>query len=177
MGAASDKSKPRGTMQVATIFTGVAAVTAGMTQAANAQDVAHPAATHTSKHIGRTIRPAGRFDGSIQQSQSCGNRLPVRHPTWLHVSTESVVGGVGYGITSVCFGGAGIYSSPFGVGLYGECGGNNYGYIEGYNNGILADLHFGPGTTYRTISWSHYDSVLITSWKGTDKCGMAPHFG
>jgi hypothetical protein len=41
----------------------------------------------------------------------------------------------------------------------------------------LADLHFGPGTTYRTISWSHYDSVLITSWKGADKCGMAPHFG
>ena len=104
-------------------------------------------------------------------------RIPVAHPTWLHVSTlsEGQYGITGY--TSVCFGGKGIYSSPFGVGLYGECGGNNYGYIDGENKGNIVSLHFGPGTTYRKVSWSHYDDVLITSWKGTDKCGMAPNFG
>jgi hypothetical protein len=43
MGAASSKSRPRKSMRVATIFTGVAAATVGMTQVANAQGAAYPA--------------------------------------------------------------------------------------------------------------------------------------
>jgi hypothetical protein len=163
-------------MRVATIFTGVAAMTVGVTQAANAQDVAHPAAKPTAKHIAGTIRPAGRFDGSIQYDESCANT--GAHPTWLHVSTTGLPGWVASNaIGSVCFGNAGIYSSPPGVGIYGECGGNNSGHIYGENKGKLTSLAFGPGTTYRNFIWSHYDDVLITKWTGADKCPQAKYWG
>jgi hypothetical protein len=174
MSTVSGKSKPKRAMRVATIFTGVAAATVGVTQAANAQDVAHAVAKPTLRHTERAIRPAGRrIDGSIQYYVSCGNAGV--HPTWLHVSTNTS-GGYGPQGISVCFGFKGIYSSPPGTGMNAECGGNNYGYINGSNNGDIVSDHFGPGTGYRAIKWSHYDDILITSWAGNDQCKRAPYW-
>lgn len=68
MDAAGGKSSTRKSMRVATIFTGVAACTAGMVQVANAQDVAQAAV----KHVGRAARPAGRIAGSIRSAVACG---------------------------------------------------------------------------------------------------------
>lgn len=175
MDALSGKSKSKRSMRVATIFTGVAAVTVGVTQAANAQDVAHPATKPTAKHAGHAVRPDGRFDGSIGYFASCA--ASHVHPNWLHVSTgglpffgEGIVG-------SACFGFAGIYSSPPGTGIFAERGGNNYGYINGENDGKIVSTAFGPGTTYRRFTWSHYDDVLITKWTGKDACPAAPFRG
>jgi hypothetical protein len=175
MDALSGKSKSRRSMRVATIFTGVAAVTVGVTQAANAQDVAHPAAKPTAEHAGRAVRPDGKIDGSIQYFGSCA--ASHVHPNWLHISTggNRLIGANFIG--STCFGFAGIYASPPGAGIYGECGGNNYGYIDGRNKGKTVSITFGPGTTYREFSWSHYSEVLITKWKGTDGCPEAPFWG
>jgi hypothetical protein len=61
--------------------------------------------------------------------------------------------------------------------MQAECGGNNYGYIDGYNKGRSASTHSGPGSTYRNVTMSHYDDVLITSWKGKDTCPRAPYWG
>ena len=175
MDALSGKSKSRRSMRVATIFTGIAAVTVGVTQAANAQDVAHPAAKPTAEHAGGAIRPAGRFDGSIEEYTSCAGYHVDPH--WLHISTASLPF-YGRGIIgSTCFGFKGIYSSPPGTGIYGECGGGNYGYIDGENKGKIVSLAFGPGTTYRHFTWSHYDDVLITKWAGSDTCGFATYTG
>lgn len=113
-----------------------------------------------------------RIDGSIQYYDACG-ALKV-HPTWLHVGTffyGQTVAGYGLYASSVCFGYAGILSSPPGTGFFGECGGNNYGYIDGENKGKVVSLAFGPGKTWNeNVSWSHYDDVLITKWAGTDTC-------
>ena len=49
-------TKPRRSMRVATVFTGIAACTAGVTQVANAQDA----------------RPMGRASGSIREYTECG---------------------------------------------------------------------------------------------------------
>jgi hypothetical protein len=175
MSLADDKKSKRGrAMRVATVFTGVAAAAVGIPQVANAQEVAHPAAKPTSKQTGRTVGPdVKRIDGSIQYYDSCG-AVKV-HPTWLHVGTffYSPEGAFGPGLYpgSVCFGDAGILSSPPGTGFFGECGGNNYGYINGENKGKIVSLAFGPGKTWNeNVSWSHYDDVLITKWAGTDTC-------
>jgi hypothetical protein len=175
MDALSGKSKSRRSMRVATIFTGVAAVTVGVTQAANAQDVAHPAAKPTAEHAGRAMRPDGRVDGSIEYYGSCaGDGVD---PHWLHISTAGLPFFGRNIIGSACFGFAGIYSSPPGTGIYGECGGGNYGYIDGENRGKIVSLAFGPATTYRHFTWSHYDDVLISKWKGNDTCTFATYYG
>jgi hypothetical protein len=173
MDALSGKSKSRRSMRVATIFTGVAAVTVGVTQAANAQDVAHPAAKPTAEHAGRTIRPDGAIFGNIKNAASCANS----HPNWLHISTDgnALLGAKFVG--STCFGFAGTYRSPPGIGIYAECGGTNYGSIDGSKNGKPVYATFGPGTTYRELTWSLYSIVSITRWKGTDACPEAPYRG
>ena len=171
MGAGTSKLRPGKSMRVATIFTGVAAATVGVTQVANAQDAAHPAARQTSKHIGRAIRPAGRYDGSIRVASGCGERGIDK--TWLHVST-------GYSITgntqnSWCFGGKGAYISPPGLGINVECGGNNHGYLMGlYSNGNSWNVTFGPGTTYRVLDKGELQDVTIYSWTGKDTCPPVP---
>ncbi len=153
-------------MRVATLFTGVAAMTVGVTQAANAQAAGKPAA----KHAG-AVRPAlKRIDGSIQYYDSCFEWST--HPTWQHIATNFPNESGHYGqVRSVCFGYKGILSGPPGVGVYSECGGNNHGYLDGENNGRSVSFAFRPGTTYATLNWSHLYDVLITSWTGTDKCG------
>jgi hypothetical protein len=159
MSTASGKSKPRRLMRAATIFTGVAGVattTVGLTQPANAQDA------------GRKV------SGSIRYDVNCGHAGVDR--TWLHVSTTTS-GGYGPQGQSVCFGYKGLYSSPPLTGMYGYCGGNNYGWINGSKNGTYVIVDFGPGTTYRAVSWSHYDNVAITHWAGSDKCPQAPYWG
>jgi hypothetical protein len=169
MNAASGKPKRKTSMRVATVFTGVAAAMVGVTQAANAQDAGHAMAKPTAR---QAVRPAGRLNGSIRESGNC-TAISDRYPTWLHVATKFFPST--NVMDSACFGGKGIYSSPPGVGIYGECGGNNYGYIDGTNNNTTVSMHFVPGTTYHLFKWAHYDDVLITSWKGTDKCPVIPY--
>jgi hypothetical protein len=171
MDDAGSKSRTRKLMRVATTFTGVAACTAGMVQAVNAQDVAQAA----PKHIGRTARPAGRLAGSIRSAVACGYEGTDK--TWLHVSTTNEWSS-GYEYTSVCFGYKGEFSSPPFTGIRAECGGNNKGTLFGtVDDGYSTSIGFGPGTTYRTIGWSHFDLVTINGWTGTDTCPQAPDFG
>jgi hypothetical protein len=168
MSAANGKLRSRRSMRVATIFTGVAACTAGATQVANAQEV-HPA---------NEARPTYVY-GSIRDSYACG--FLGTHKTWLHVSTTSYnsggAGGTGVSIRSVCFGFRGSYYSPPYTGIRAECGGNNYGFLDGSADGRPRSTTFGPGTTYRTLSWSHLYLVRINSWAGNDTCPEAPDFG
>jgi hypothetical protein len=173
MGSASSKSRPRRSMRVATVFTGIAACTAGMTQVAEARDAAHRAA----------IRPAASTYGSIKDSIACGDK--GTHPSWLHVSTTaaSTSDGLDHNIiTSVCFGDYGTYESPPYYGMRAECGGTNHGFLVGSvvsNEGasVPVSATFGPGTTYRTLFWAHLWTVAINSWTGDDTCGRAPHYG
>jgi hypothetical protein len=174
MDAASSKSRPRNSMRVATIFTGVAACTAGMTQVANAQEAAHPAARNTSRHIGRDIAD-GRSYGSIRLSYACGAQ-GIDKP-WLHVSTTSY-NSYGYIYTSICFGYKGLWNSPPYTGIRAECGGNNHGLLVGVTAaGRKWSAGFGPGTTYRTLNEAHLDGVFINSWTGHDTCPIAPDYG
>jgi hypothetical protein len=71
MGAAGGKPKLKRSMRVATLFTGVAAATVGMTQMANAQDAGQPAHKATTKQMGRQALPESVKVGSIQYSQGC----------------------------------------------------------------------------------------------------------
>jgi hypothetical protein len=172
MNVASGRSKPGRSMRVATVFTGVAAATVGMTQVANAQEVAHPAARPTSKNIARAVRPDGVYAGSIKEVPGCGGKGIDK--TWVHIST-------GYYIsahndeTSWCYGFAGTYESPPGAGINRECGGNNYGYLMGdyYPTGSWF-FNFGPGTTYASLNKSELQNVTIFSWSGKDTCPQAP---
>lgn len=177
MKSAISRSRTKKSLRVATIFTGVAAVTVGVTQAANAQDVAHAAAKPAPKHINNAVRPDGRINGTIQYYEDCADNHV--DPTWLHVATALWIytnSGSQYIQRSVCFGGDGIYSSPPGRGISGECGGNNSGWIDGYNNGKSVSFNFKPGTKYAFFDWSHYDDVLITKWQGTDTCPRTPYW-
>jgi hypothetical protein len=166
------KSRTRKSMRVASVFTGVAAATVGMTtQAANAQDAAHPAVRPTSRHIGRTVHPAGRVSGSIRMNSDCGNRSIDKN--WLHVSTNTGSPILPY--ESYCFGYKGLFVSPPGVGINYECGGNNHGYLAGFTAaGGSWSAAFGAGTTYRTLHEAHLNEVIINGWAGTDACPKPP---
>jgi hypothetical protein len=164
MAAANSKSRTRRSMRVATVFTGVAAAAVGMTQAANAQAIRAPHAA----------RPAGTIYGSIRQVGICGH-LGI-DPHFLHVSTTSY-NEYGYFVFSTCFGFRGDYLSPSGTGIRKECGGDNHGFLDGFNNGRSQSIAFGPGPGYATINWSHLDLVVINSWTGTDACPQAPDYG
>jgi hypothetical protein len=159
MDAVNSKSMPRKSMRVATIFTGVAACTVGVTQVANAQD----AAKNTSKHIGRTIRPAGRVNGSIRYVTDCG--LKGIDGTWLHLEMSRL------NSPSFCYGFRGEYASPPGIGVFQECGGNNHGWLAGhYQDGSHWSLHYGPGTAYHYLDAYSLSNVIINSWTGHDAC-------
>jgi hypothetical protein len=174
MTEAGSASGPRKAMRVATIFTGVAAATVGMTQVANAQGY-RPINAHDVRpgHV-RGMRPAGRLSGSIRSSIACG--IEGKNKTWLHTSITDYWAS-GYEITSDCFGFKGFFTSPPFTGLRAECGGNNHGYLEGELGGRSKSYHFGPGTTYHALNWSHFDWLTINSWTGTDACPHGPHFG
>jgi hypothetical protein len=171
--------KPRKSMRVATIFTGVAACTVGLTQVANAQDLTHAAAKPASKQVRNTLHPDNI--GSIRDASACGARGVDR--TWLHVSTNFLLGESRGGspnytyVTSVCFGFKGAYSSPPGIGINAECGGNNHGWLGGVNGGESVFAQFGAGTTYRNLYWSHLYAVDISGWNGNDTCPEAPNYG
>jgi hypothetical protein len=181
MKSGSTRSRTNKTLRVATIFTGAAALTAGFTHAANAQDIAHAHTTPALKD--NAIRPAGAHGNTKYYEDCAANHVD---PTWLHVATQLVEptnSGDIYIDRSVCFGGAGSYYSPPGLGIEGECGGNNYGQIIGYINGLYVSRAFGPGTKYAwfinqsdNYSWSHYDDVVITKWAGTDTCPIDPSY-
>jgi hypothetical protein len=175
MTEAVSASGPRRAMRVATIFTGVAAATVGMTQVANAQD--HRPANlqdHRPGHLRGGMLPAGRLSGSIKSSIACA--LSGKHKTWVHTSITNYWSS-GYEYTSDCFGGKGFFTSPPFTGLRAVCGGNNHGYVEGELGGRSKSYHYGPATGYHTLDWSHFYWVTINSWTGTDGCPHGPDFG
>lgn len=162
MPAISTKPRSRRSMRVATIFTGVAACTVGMTQVANA-------------HI-RPAGPAGAFKNSIQLAHDCA--VDGIDHEWLHISNSSNPAPEATFVASNCFGYRGLYLSPPGVGINAECGGTNHGYLVGTQaNGRSWSFFYGPGTTYHQLHEAHLDYVVINSWTGTDTCGIAPFFG
>jgi hypothetical protein len=175
MVAVNGKSTSRKSMRVATIFTGAAALTVGVTQVANAQDIAHSVGKGASKHIQRTVHPAGKVDGSIRYYSDCG-ALGV-HDEYMHYSTSVSYGGGVLIYTSYCFGYYGVYVSPPGAGIRRECGGNNHGYLYGYEKGDEWSETFGPGTGYKNIFKTSLYGVVINSWTGADTCGEAPDYG
>jgi hypothetical protein len=172
MDAASSTSRPRRLMRVATIFTGVAAATAGVTQVANAQGI-RPAGTQGIRP-GNAARPDGAIYGSIRSALSCGHN--GSHKTWLHVSTTSYFFAAHY-YRSICFGNKGDFESPPYTGIRAECGGNNHGSLLGTNGGHSKIFAFGPGTTYHALGWSHLYTVAINSWTGNDTCPQIPNYG
>jgi hypothetical protein len=159
MGAASSKSRAKKSMHVATVFTGVAAFTTGMAQAANAQDT-HAAVRPTPK----TAHPAGRVNGNIEYIEDCGNYINS-YSNWFHYNTMSATIYSPY-----CFGNRGAWYSPPGVGLRSQCGGNNHGDLVGAKGGASVSAHYGPGTTWRKLDWSHFYLITIVSWTGHDGC-------
>ena len=173
MAAASSKPRPRRSMRVATIFTGVAAATVGVTQVANAQEI-RPANLQDHRPANaRGMRPAGTIYGNTALAQNCG--FAGSDPTWVHVSAiYSLYNPI---VVSDCFGNRGEYQSPPYIGARGECGGNNHGFVLGVNGGRSKSFVFGPGTTYHKLSWSHFYTVDINSWTGHDTCPEAAGFG
>jgi hypothetical protein len=169
MDTESGKAKRRKSMRVATIFTGVAACTVGMTHAANAQDATHKP---TSRHIGRQARPATEIRyGAIASSSNCTLKNDV-NPTWLHLWWSD---GPAYDpplTPEICYGGRGSVYSPPTVGVTFECGGNNYGSLIGYSDGGKKEwiFNYHPGTTFAYLDKGSLWEVAIWSWKGADKC-------
>jgi hypothetical protein len=158
-------------MRVATVFTGVAASAVAMGRTANAQDVNHPGARHTSKHVGRTTHaavPAAVESGSIRAAYSCNIRN-IDH-TWVHIWTE--VYNVPYqeSLVADCYGYKGTYLSPRGFGAIGVCGGENHGFLTGSNSGHYWIYDFTAGTKYIPLSKGSLYAIDIEGWAGTDKC-------
>jgi hypothetical protein len=149
-------SKPKKSMRVATIFTGIAACTVGMAYGGLAYGGTAQAATvkHTPKGIGLTNKPAYRTSGNIEEVVSCGTN------TWLHVESKS--GG------SFCFGFRGTSVPTNEVGMYAQCGGNNYGWLSSARGHRATPFY--RGTTYRELRWPHLSRVHISGWGGTEKC-------
>jgi hypothetical protein len=144
-------SKPKRSMRVATMFTGIAVCTVGMAYGGAAQ-----AATveHTPNGIGFSNKPASRQSGNIEETVACGSN------TWLHVVSEN-------NQQSFCFGFRGTSVPENEVGMYAQCGGNNYGWLSWYPD---HKTPFYRGTTYRVLKWAHLDKVHISGWGGTEKC-------
>jgi hypothetical protein len=150
-------SKPKKSMRVATIFTGIATCAAGMAYGGTAQAATHTTVTHTPKLTQRAVRPAGRnVSGSIQEVSECGNN------TWLHVFSIVNEG------RFMCFGYKGTTSASNETGAAAECGGNNYGWMDSVAGYRFFD--FGTGTTFHTLSWPHLSYVHISGWTGNDVC-------
>jgi hypothetical protein len=149
-------------LQVSTIFTGAMAltVTGLVAQPANAQEVvnAKPAKTMTVKNIGQPIRAASiGTSGSIRRASCTTGR-----DHWLHVVSI-------YQSEILCYGFAGVESSLNSeIGMYDQCGGNNYGYLVGIRDSYA--ISFGPGTTYRVLKKPHLSQVVIYGWAGNDTC-------
>jgi hypothetical protein len=159
-----NKTRAKKSMRVATIFTGVAACTAGVTQVANAQEVAHADVRPTAHNAGGTVRPAGRLSGNIEYSWGCVD--PNWFTAWVHLGSPDAVE------DPVCFGNKGIYGSPPGTGLVSQCGGTNHGFLEGAKAGRSVSTNYGPGNTFRYLGWSHWYDIGIWSWTGNDTCGI-----
>lgn len=154
MGKNQMNSVRKKTMRVATLFTGAAACAVAGTTAAHAQDTPQPAG-HSAKAVGLAVHPDGvTISGSIREAACTTGR-----DTWLHVVSED--GGL------YCYGFAGTYSPTSEIGVYTQCGGNNYGSLYVNESKLIP---FGPGTTYRKLNYAHLTDVLISFWSGTDKC-------
>lgn len=156
MGVKSSKS-----MRVATIFTGVAACTAGFTQAANAQDVVHTPVNHAAF-------PAARSTGSIRQISNCHDLAIKGTSEWQTDATYGPVGG-GY---SVCYGYKGTWQSPPGTGLSAECGGNNRGWLYGTKN--YSTVVFDSGSDTHTPSSAGVTFLRFTSVDGPAAMNVLP---
>lgn len=169
----NSKPKPRKSMRVATIFTGVAAATVGMAPVANAQGATPAAHKSTPRHSARQLRraavPASSHYGRIQISPWCAEPASSpAHPHWLHVWVGSPRGEGGREMD--CYGYTGTWFSPPGIGISSECGGNNFGVLAG--SGGAWDFHFHQGTTYHGLFKRNWDVLGISGWAGNDKCGI-----
>jgi hypothetical protein len=147
-------SKPKRAMRVATMFTGIAACTVGLTYGGTAAEAATHTAVHTPKGTDLQGQPAGRSTGSIREVRSCGSN------TWLHVLSQNSA--------SHCYGFKGTYVTSSEVGVYAQCGGNNKGWLSWANGDKFTT--FGHGTTYRILNWAHLSKVHISGWSGNDTC-------
>jgi hypothetical protein len=149
-------------LRVSAIFMGAVAltVTGLAAQSANAQEVvnAKPAKAMTVRNIGQAVRPV-----------SVGTSLSIREAScttgrdhWLHVVSI-------YQSEILCYGYRGVESSLNNeIGMYDQCGGNNYGYLVGISDSYA--ISFGPGTTYRVLNKPHLSQVVIYGWAGNDTC-------
>lgn len=173
MGTPNKKPSLKRSMRVATLFTGAAAATVGLTQTAHAADVAGPTHKPTTKHMRtQAVRPAVKYKtGSIQSSAYCADQQT--HESWLHAYyyRQSYQESSAY-----CYGYKGTVSSPGGTGVTWECGGTNHGELFGYSDdGTKAwSFHYKPGTTYAHLDRASLDFVSISGWTGTDKCAPTP---
>jgi hypothetical protein len=168
----STRKSTRKAMRVATVFTGAAAVGAFAPAAVAA--VGHEAGTgHQARAVDKApalprvhgtthgIRPdfSGRESGSIRLSRFCS-----QVPHWVHMQSYSLK-------NSYCYGFKGLWEWDPAAKMYGECGGNNFGYL--YPDGGNA-FSFHQGTTYRR--WTNgiklFD-IRISGWSGNDKCPQA----
>lgn len=131
-------------MRVATIFTGVAACTFPLAQAAHAQDA----------HANVRLRPDINIDNCSGAKKN-----------WVHVGY--VVSDVKY---SNCIGNRGGHSYDNGA-VTAFCGGNNSGHLFYHTANANVDWHFGHGTTYRTWNPDVGTSYIsISGYAGTDAC-------
>ena len=161
-------------MRVATLFTGVAACTVGIAQAAYAVDAAPTAGGHAPKHTGQAVRPDARASGSIRSSAACANRGIDK--AWVHISVNlSPILYPDDPYQSYCFGFRGSFVSPPGIGINAYCAGGNYGYLMGAG-GRSWSYRFTQGTTYHKLVEPHLNNVQIDGWAGNDTCGLPPNW-
>jgi hypothetical protein len=153
-------SKTKRSMRVATLFTGVAACTAAMALGGTAQAATHTTVKHTPKGTRGTAGPAYRTSGNIREVTSCGSN------TWLHVQSEP-------NRHSFCFGFAGTSVPTNEVGVYAQCGGNNYGWLDWPGGDDF--VTYGPGSTYRKLNWAHLSYVHLSSWSSFNTTCYAVH--
>jgi hypothetical protein len=151
-------------LKVSTIFTGAMAlaVTGLVAQTANAQEVvnAKPAKTMTVRNIqqpARAIRAAGITESSSIREAACTSG----RDHWLHIVSI-------YQSEILCYGFRGVYLPTSEIGIYDQCGGNNYGYLVGIGDSYA--ISYGPGTTYRVLNKPHLSQIVDYGWAGNDTC-------
>jgi hypothetical protein len=153
------KSGIKKTMRVATTFTGAAACAVAFNPAAMAA-TGHPGARPGDQLL-RVANGNRRLSGSIRQGACTDSN-------WLHIRQPDNSG--------TCFGFKGLLLLSPWPNMRAFCGGNNSGYIWGYDNLHSYEVyyHFGHGTYYYNLPKSekyfYVSEVGIAGWAGGDKC-------
>jgi hypothetical protein len=153
------------TMRVASTFTGAAACAVAFTPAAMA-GTGHPA-VHQPVLNRAVPHKVGRPDISLRGCTAGTSN-------WFHIAYNKQ--------SDICFGfkGTFVFSPNARPAETSFCGGNNKGWISGFNTktGQFYFTRFGHGNFYAHIpntTASHpylLSSVHISSWAGNSKCGF-----